>query len=121
MQPIFNQRQIKTQHEIALANQERAFIQFEQSLIVAGKEVSDALASYQNETKKRTFRELQVTALTEASEYSEVLLNQGLANYLEVLTARDNALNSELSLIDNRFKQFNAVITLYKALGGGWE
>ncbi len=120
-QPIFNQRQIKTQHEIAKSNQEKALIQFEQALKTAGKEVSDALANYQNETSKIEIRTQQVEALKKASQYSEELLAYGMANYLEVLTAKDNALNSELSLIDNQFKQFNAIITLYRALGGGWE
>lgn len=120
-QPIFNQRQIRTQHEIAKSNQEKALIQFEQALKTAGKEVSDALANYQSETNKIEIREQQVDALKKASEYSEELLAYGMANYLEVLTAKDNALNSELSLIDNRFKQFNAIITLYRTLGGGWE
>ncbi len=120
-QPIFNQRQIRTQHEIAKANQQKALIQFEQALKTAGKEVSDALANYRNETRKIQIREQQVETLKKASEYSEELLAYGLANYLEVLTAKDNALNSELNLIDNRYKQFNAIITLYRALGGGWE
>lgn len=120
-QPIFNQRQIRTQHEIAKANQEKALIQFEQALKTAGKEVSDALANYQNESNKITIRTQQVDALKKASEYSEELLAYGMANYLEVLSAQDNALNSELSLIDNQYKQFNAIITLYRALGGGWE
>lgn len=119
-QPVFNQRQIRTQHEIAKANQERALILFEQALKTAGKEVSDALADYENETSKISIRTQQVEALKKASEYSEELLAYGLANYLEVLTAKDNALNSELSLIDNRFRQFNSIITLYRALGGGW-
>jgi len=120
-QPIFNRRQIRTQHEIAKINQEKALIQFEQTLKTAGKEVSDALADYQNETKKITIRQQQVQALKQASVYSEELLNHGLANYLEVLTAKDNALNAELSLIDNRYRQFDAIIALYRALGGGWE
>jgi multidrug efflux system outer membrane protein len=120
-QPIFNQRQLRTQKEIALSNQEKALIGFERTLKTAGKEVSDALASYNNETKKLSIRTQQVDALKKASEYSEELLNYGMATYLEVLTAKDNALNSELSLIDNKFKQFNAIITLYRALGGGWK
>ena len=120
-QPIFNQRQLRTQKEIALSNQEKALITFEKTLKTAGKEVSDALANYQNETKKLSIRTQQVDALKKASDYSEELLNYGMATYLEVLTAKDNALNSELSLIDNKFKQLNAVITLYRALGGGWK
>jgi len=120
-QPIFNQRQIRTQHEIAKINQEKAIIQFEQTLKTAGKEVSDALADYQNETKKIAIRTQQVEALKKASDYSEELLNYGLATYLEVLTVKDNALGTELNLIDNRYRQLDAIISLYRALGGGWE
>jgi outer membrane protein TolC len=51
---IFNQRQVRTKFEVAKANQEKAYLQFEQSLLTAGKEVSDALAQYNNETYKIT-------------------------------------------------------------------
>lgn len=119
-QPIFNQRQIKTRYEIAKANQETAYLQFQKTLLTAGKEVSDALQTYDNETKKLEIREKQVTALKAAADYSDELLTYGLVNYLEVLTAKDNALNTELNLIDNQYRQYNAVIQLYRALGGGW-
>lgn len=118
-QPIFNQRQNKTRLEVAKANQQKAFLQFEKSLLVAGKEVSDALANYENETKKLEIRKKQVEALKNAADYSDELLQYGMVNYLEVLTAKDNALNTEINYIDNKYKQLNAVITLYKALGGG--
>ncbi|TPD73685.1 efflux transporter outer membrane subunit [Flavobacterium microcysteis] len=120
-QPIFNQRQIRTRFEVAKANQEKAYLQFEQSLLIAGKEVSDALAQYNNETAKITIREKQVDALKKAADYSDELLTYGLVNYLEVLTAKDNALNTELNLIDNKYRQYNAIIQLYRALGGGWQ
>jgi outer membrane protein, multidrug efflux system len=120
-QPIFNQRQIKTKYEIAKANQEKAYIQFEQSLLTAGKEVSDALAQYNNETYKITVREKQVDALKKAANFSDELLTYGLATYLEVLTSKNDALNAELNLVDNKFQQYNAIIQLYKALGGGWQ
>ena len=120
-QPIFNQRQIRTKFEISKANQEKAYLQFEQSLLTAGKEVSDALAQYNNETYKLTVREKQVDALNKATDYSDELLTYGLANYLEVLTVKDNALNAELNLIDNKYQQYKAVIQLYRALGGGWQ
>jgi multidrug efflux system outer membrane protein len=120
-QPIFNQRQIKTNFEIAKANQEKAYLQFEQSLLTAGKEVSDALAQYNNETKKIEIRQKQVDALKVATGYSDELLKYGLVNYLEVLTAKDDALSAELTLIENKFSQYNAIIQLYRALGGGWQ
>lgn len=118
-QPIFNQRQNKTRLEVAKANQQKAYLQFEKSLLVAGKEVSDALATYENETIKLDIRKKQVEALKNAADYSDELLQYGLVNYLEVLTAKDNALNTEINYIDNKYKQLNAIILLYKALGGG--
>lgn len=120
-QPLFNQRQIRTRYEIAKAQQEQAYVDFEQSLVNASREVSDALANYNNESTKLAIREKQVEALSAAAGYSDELLEYGLVNYLEVLTAKDNALNSELSLIDNKYRQFNAIVTLYRALGGGWR
>lgn len=120
-QPIFNQRQIRTRFEIAKANQEKAYLQFEQSLLTAGKEVSDALAQYQNESYKIAVREKQVQVLTSASADSEELLTYGLANYLEVLTAKNDALNAQLNLADNKFQQYKSIIQLYRALGGGWQ
>lgn len=120
-QPIFNQRQNRTRLKIARAQQEQAYVQFEQALVNASREVSDALAQYNNETTKLSIREKQVEALTQAADYSDELLEYGMVNYLEVLTAKDNALNSQLNLIDNKYRQYEAIINLYRALGGGWK
>lgn len=118
-QPIFMQRQNKTRLEVAKANQQKAYLQYEKAILVAGKEVSDALALYANETDKLVIRKNQLDALSTAASYSDELLQYGLVNYLEVLTAKDNALNTEINYIDNKYKQMNAVVQLYKALGGG--
>jgi outer membrane protein TolC len=90
-------------------------------LLTAGKEVSDALYSYDAEAQKLEARAKELEAYTVAEDYSEELLNNGLANYLEVLTARQNALNSELSYVDSQYGQLNAIVELYRALGGGWQ
>lgn len=120
-QPIFNGRQIRTQYEVRKAQQQQAYIEFEQALVSAGREVSDALANYENETVKIGIRERQADALSKAADYSDELLEYGMVNYLEVLTAKDNALTSELNLLDNKYRQYLAIINLYKALGGGWR
>lgn len=120
-QPIFNQRQIRTRHEVAKAQQEQAYVQFQQSIVNASKEVSDALAKYNNETTKLEIRGKQVDALVKAATYSDELLEYGLVNYLEVLTAKATALGSELDLVDNKYRQYAAIIDLYRALGGGWR
>lgn len=118
-QPLFNKRQIKTRFEITKANQEKAYLEFQKTLLVAGREVSDALQNYTNETAKLVIRKKQVQALKSAAGFSDELLEYGLVNYLEVLTAKDKALNTELNLIENQYNQYNSIITLYRALGGG--
>ena len=118
-QPLFNRRQIKTGFEVAKSNQEKAYLEFQKTLLVAGREISDALQNYTNETTKLEIRKKQVEALKSAAGFSDELLEYGLVNYLEVLTAKDQALNTELNLIDNQFNQYNSIITLYRALGGG--
>lgn len=120
-QPILNGRQIRSRYEIAKAQQQQAYLEFEKSLLTAGNEVSNALAQYNNETAKLEIRGKQVDALKKAAAYSDELLTYGLVNYLEVLTAKDNALNTELNLIDNKYRQYSAIIELYRALGGGWQ
>jgi NodT family efflux transporter outer membrane factor (OMF) lipoprotein len=120
-QPIFNRRQIKTQKEVALAQQEQALLQFKKSLLIAGKEVSDALYTYKAETKKFEFRTLEVEALRNAESNSNELLINGYATYLDLLTARQSALSAELNVIDSKLQQLLSVVDLYEALGGGWK
>ena len=120
-QPILNGRKIRTQYEVAKAQQEKALLSYKKTLLVAGKEVSDALYGYEAESRKIEAYTKELEAYTLAESYSEELLNNGLANYLEVLTARQNALNSELNYINAQYGQLDAIVTLYRALGGGWK
>ncbi|MDT0691290.1 efflux transporter outer membrane subunit [Salegentibacter sp. F188] len=120
-QPIFNGRRIRTAYEVSLAEQEQARLNFRQSILTASREVSDALYSYQAATEKIEIKQKEFDAYDTATEYSEELLNNGFANYLEVLTARENALNSRLDLINARYSQLEAMVDLYQSLGGGWQ
>ncbi|TYB78610.1 efflux transporter outer membrane subunit [Bizionia myxarmorum] len=120
-QPIFNQRKIRTQYEVSQAQQEQAFLNFKYTLLIAGKEVSDALYEYQAEADKFQFRENEVEALRSAERNSETLLDNGYANYLDLLTARQSALTAELNTINNRLDQLLSVVKFYRALGGGWK
>ncbi len=120
-QPIFNGRRLRTQMEVAKAQQEQALLSYRQALLTAGREVSDALYTYDAETQKLEARSKELEAYTKAEDYSEELWNNGLANYLEVLTARQNALSSELNYVDTQYNQLNAIVELYRALGGGWK
>ncbi|WP_178991461.1 efflux transporter outer membrane subunit [Winogradskyella schleiferi] len=120
-QPIFNRRALKSQKEVAIAQQEQALLEFQKTLLVAGSEVSDALFSYESEVKKFEFRKNEVEALRAAEANSDELLKNGYANYLDLLTARESALNAELNIIDSKLQQLVSVVDLYEALGGGWR
>ncbi|WP_430615609.1 efflux transporter outer membrane subunit [Flavobacterium sp. JP2137] len=118
-QPLINGRQIRTQHQVSQANQEIAFLNYKRAVLAASKEVSDALYTYQAMSEKIGLKEQEVTAYSLAAEYSEELQNNGMANYLEVLTAKENTLAAQLNLINTQFGKLNAVVQLYKAVGGG--
>ncbi len=120
-QPIFNKRSIKTQYEVSQAQQKQALINFEQSLLIAGNEVSNALYKFDAENKKIVFREQEVVALKNAEANSEELLNYGYGTYLDLLTARAAALNAELSVVESKLQKLLNVVDLYEALGGGWK
>lgn len=122
-QPIFNKRSIRTKYEVAKAQQAESRYNFQKVILQASKEVSDALYSYESEQRKYEIQKMELKALTKAVEYSEELLNNGYQNttYLEVLTARSNALSSEINTIDTKFQQLNAMVELYLSLGGGWN
>lgn len=120
-QPLLNGRKIRTAYEVSLTQKEQALLTYKKTLLTAGKEVSNALTNYEAATEIIEIRAKQYQAYKVATDYSQQLLNNGLANYLEVLTARQNALNSQLNLVDSRYQQLNSMVTLYQALGGGWK
>lgn len=120
-QPLLNGRRIRTAHEVAKAQQEQSLLLFKKTLLTAGKEVSEALKDYSISVEKEAYIEQEAMALRRAETNSQELLNNGFATYLDLLTARENALNAELSLINNKLDQLSATIALYRSLGGGWE
>ena len=120
-QPILNGRQIRTQYEISLSNQEKAFLNYKQSVLNASKEISDALYAIDINKKKLVLKQQEAEAYTTAVNYSQELLNNGMANYLEVLTATESELNAQLNIITTQYNLWNANIQLYKAMGGGVE
>ncbi|PKP25728.1 MAG: hypothetical protein CVU03_06935 [Bacteroidetes bacterium HGW-Bacteroidetes-2] len=121
VQPLLNGRKIKTNYEVAQSQQEIAYLQFKQTLLNASREVSDALYTFTAADKKIGFTTKEFEAYDLATSYSEELLDNGIANYLEVLNARENALSSEVRITTTRFAQLQAVVALYRALGGGVE
>lgn len=118
-QPLFNGRQIRTQHQVAQAQQEAAYLNYKKAILNASKEVSDALYSFENSTNKLTLKKQEYEAYDKATEYSEELLVNGMATYLDVLTARESALAAQLAFINTELSQLTSIVQLYRAVGGG--
>jgi len=120
-QPILNGRQIKTQYEVSKAQQEAALLDYKYTVLNASREVSDALYTFQTNDEKIGLKQQEYEAYQQAIEFSEELQVYGMANYLEVLTARENALTAQLAVVNTEFGKLNAMVQLYRALGGGWR
>ncbi len=118
-QPIFNKGALTARLRIAKAQQEEAMLSFEQSLLNAGSEVSNALTQYQTAQDKIIQREKQIFSLEKSVDYTQELLTLGTSTYLEVLTAQQSLLSAQLSGISDEFQRMQAVVNLYHALGGG--
>ena len=120
-QPIFRQRQIRTQYENSQSRQEQAFLNFRLALLNAGKEVSDALYNIDAADRLSAIKMKELEANTTATRFSGILLTQGYADYLEVLNANTNQLISEFEYVNSRLLVLQSKIELYRALGGGWR
>ncbi|WP_294276845.1 TolC family protein [uncultured Chryseobacterium sp.] len=120
-QPILNRRQIKTNYEVSLANQESAYLNFRKSVLTAGKEVSDAIRVFSVQDSYIELKQQELNAYKNSVEYSQELVNYGMANYLEVLNASVNSLNAELNIANAEYSKMRAAVELYQALGGGWK
>lgn len=118
-QPLFSQRKIAAQYKSAKAAQEQASIDFENSLLNAGKEVNEALLGYQTAKAKSIELQEQVKSLKRAVESTSLMVDYGHQTYLEVITAQQSYLSAQLNESANRLEMAQSVISLYNALGGG--
>jgi multidrug efflux system outer membrane protein len=120
-QPLFNNKRVKTQYNIAVVEREKAVINFRQSVLVAVSEVADALVAVEKLQQQEAFLQERVKTLQQAIKNANLLFKNGMAEYLEVLSAQASLLQSELELADIKRAQLSANTELYRALGGGWR
>lgn len=118
-QPLFYRGSNIAKLKIARAQEEQARLNFQQAILNAGQEVSDALIIYEAEEKKRAARENQIKALHRSVESTTELMRLGTSTYLEVLTAQQSLLSAQITETQDRLTQLRAVVSLYHALGGG--
>jgi multidrug efflux system outer membrane protein len=121
LQPVLNHKVLKTEYQIAQVDREKTVLQFRQTVLNAVGEVSDALVTIDKLRAQQAIAASRVQALHDATRNANLLFKNGMATYLEVITAQSNVLQSELELATIKRDELNAVSDLYRSLGGGWN
>lgn len=121
IQPIFQHKELKTQYQVAQVEREESVLKFRQTVLNAVGEVSDALVKVEKLKAQQNIVANQVNTLNQATSNANLLFKNGMANYLEVITAQSNVLQSQLQLATIKRDELSAVSDLYRSLGGGWK
>ncbi|MBO5187343.1 MAG: efflux transporter outer membrane subunit [Prevotella sp.] len=118
-QPIFARGQLIAGLKVAKAQQEQAYNNWQNAILKAGSEVSNALVQYNSSDEKSRLEAKQVAVLRQNVEDTKQLYASSGSTYLEVISAQSSLLNAELSKAADDLSKMQAVVSLYSALGGG--
>lgn len=121
VQPLFRKKELSTAYKVAQLEQEKAVISFKQSYTTAIGEVSDAMAKLKYAEERSILITAKSVSLEKAVNDATLLYSNGMVNYLDVITAQNNALQNDLESISVKLERINSAIDLYRALGGGVE
>ena len=120
VQPIFQHGQIVAGLKVAKMQYEQAYNTWQNTILQAGNEVSNALVQYNSAAEKAEFDAKRVEVLRKNVEDTRTMLAASPnTSYLEVITAQSNLLTAEISKVTDDFNKMQAVVNLYQALGGG--
>ena len=120
VQPIFQHGQLVAGLKVAKAQYEQASNTWQNAVLKAGSEVSNALVQYNSAAEKSEFDGQRVKVLRQNVEDTKMLMESSSnTTYLEVISAQSNLLNAEIAKVTDDFNKMQAVVNLYQALGGG--
>ena len=119
--PIFNNGEISAGVDAANARQKQALAAYEKAVQSAFADTLDALSAVRTSQEAETAQGQQLAAMREALRLARLRYDAGYSSYLEVLDAERSVFQLEQSLSDARLARLNAVVSLYSALGGGWQ
>jgi outer membrane protein, multidrug efflux system len=120
-QPIFQGGRLKSNVRLAEAQQQQMLLTYQQTIKGAFRDVSNALVAYRKYREFRIEQEHLTESAQDAARLSEIRFKAGVTDYLEVLTSETNYFSAELTLVQARFNELQALVQLYGALGGGWQ
>ena len=118
-QPIFNRGALTANLKVSKLKYEQAFNSWQNAILSAGNEVSNALINYHVYDENSKLESQRVEVLTKNVEDTRALYKSSGSTYLEVLTAQTQLLSAQLSKVNDDYSKMINVITLYTALGGG--
>jgi multidrug efflux system outer membrane protein len=120
-QPIFTGGALRGNLHVAEAQHEQALISYKEAIQYAFRDVSDALIGYQKFHEVRVAQEQTVADLAESVRISIMRYRGGTTTYLEVLDGQRSLFEAEITLAQARGAEYQSLVQLYKALGGGWK
>jgi multidrug efflux system outer membrane protein len=120
-QPIFTGGALRGNLRLVESQHRQELIVYQQVIQFAFRDVSDALIGYQKSHQVRVAQETTVRDLQDTVDTSLVRYRGGITSYLEVLDGQRSLFNAELSLAQARGSEYQSLVQLYKALGGGWH
>ena len=118
--PLLNARSLGFEQRAAEAQARQAVAQYEQTILVAFKEVEDALVAIRTVDDQIRAQQQQIEALHSALRVANLRYEGGITSYVDVLLAKRTLFDAEFSLSATQRLQLASVVQLYKALGGGW-
>jgi NodT family efflux transporter outer membrane factor (OMF) lipoprotein len=119
--PLINRNAIKAAYITANAKQVQAAYNYEKAILNGYIEVSNQVNKISNLEKSYNLKSQEVDALTQSINISNDLFKSARADYMEVLMTQRDALESKFDLIETKMQQMNAMVNVYRALGGGWK
>jgi outer membrane protein, multidrug efflux system len=120
-QPIFTGGALSGNLRLAESEQRQELIAYKQVIQLSFRDVSDALIGYQKLHQVRVAQEVTVKDLQDSVDTSLRRYRGGITTYLEVLEGQQSLFTAELTLAQARGNEYQSLVQLYKALGGGWQ
>lgn len=119
--PIFNFRQNRNQVEVEKQRTREAQLQYEQTVLSAFRDVDNALNNFRTYNEEYEQRNIQVQAATRSLELHRARYDNGYTSYLEVTVQETNLFDALFQQSITLQGKLNAIVQLYRALGGGWD
>lgn len=119
--PIFEGGKLRSTLELRKLQQREAAVSFRRTVLQAWREIDDAMQAYNAEQRRGERIAVQVSSSQRTLSLARSRYTQGLSDYLEVLTAQRNLLQAQSNLASSKATTNANLVTLYRALGGGWE